>query len=50
MLEIALGVLDGESPVAPDAHIFVGSRANWVSFGDRLPRYAQGRSSALLED
>jgi hypothetical protein len=43
VIEIALGALDGDVPVAPNAHIFVGSSANWTEFNDDLPLYEEGR-------
>jgi len=45
-IEIALGTLDGDVPVEPSAHIFVGSAANWTVFSDGLPRYEEQRGSA----
>ena len=49
IIEIALGALDGDVPVEPDAHIFVGSRANWTVFNDDLPLYEEGRDSAKVK-
>jgi len=43
VIEIALGALDGDVPVEPNAHIFVGSSANWTEFNDDLPLYEEGR-------
>jgi len=48
-VEIALGTLDGDVPVEPSAHIFVGSAANWITLSDDLPQYEQGRGSALVK-
>jgi len=45
VVEIALGTLDGAIPVKPDAHIFVGSGANWTESCDGLPQYEEGRDS-----
>ena len=45
VIEIALGALDGDVPVEPNAHIFVGSSANWTEFNDDLPLYEEGRDS-----
>lgn len=47
VVEIALGVFDSDIPVVPDAHIFVGSAANWTSIEDTLPQFEEGRGSAL---
>ena len=43
VIEIALGTVDGDIPVKPDAHIFVGSGANWTVVCDDLPRFEEGR-------
>lgn len=48
VVEIALGTLDGVIPVKPDAHIFVGSGANWTALCDGLPQFVEGRDSAKL--
>ena len=34
---IPAGSLDNEAPIAPEARIFTGSRANWSCSGDELP-------------
>ncbi len=49
VVEIALGTVDGDIPVEPNAHIFVGSGANWVAISDDLPRYREGRNSVRVE-
>lgn len=48
VMEIALGVFDVDVPVVPDAHIFVGSGANWTSVEDVLPRFREGRGTAKV--
>lgn len=48
VVEIALGTVDGDIPVKPDAHIFVGSGANWTVLCDGLPQYVEGRDSAKI--
>ena len=48
-IEVALGAFDGPVPVAPDAHIFVGSGANWTDITDSLPRFEEGRGSQQLD-
>ncbi len=48
-VEFTLGTLDSDIPLAPDAHIYVGSKANWVEISDSLPRYIEGRDSELLK-
>lgn len=45
-VEIALGTMDGDVPVEPNAHIFVGSAANWTVLSNDLPQYEEGRGSA----
>ena len=49
VVEIALGTVDGDVAVEPDAHIFVGSGANWTVLNDGLPRYEEGRDSAEVK-
>jgi len=49
VVEIALGAVDGDIPVKPDAHIFVGSCVNWTVLCDGLPQYEEGRDSAMLK-
>ena len=48
ILEIALGLFDDEIPVIPNAHIFVGSAANWTCIADDLRQYEESRRSAEL--
>jgi len=45
LVEFSIGVLDSEIPNRPDAHIFVGSKANWSTIHDELPQYTEGRGS-----
>ena len=47
-VEIALGAMDGDVPVVPSAHIFVGSAANWTVLNDDLPQYEEKRGSARI--
>lgn len=47
-VEIALGAMDGDVPVVPSAHIFVGSAANWTVLHDDLPQYEEKRGSAKV--
>ena len=49
VVEVALGVMDGVVPVAPDAHIFVDSATSWTKIADALPRYSKGRQSDEVE-
>lgn len=42
-VEVALGAFDQDVPVVPDAHIFVGSAANWTVIADELPQFVEGR-------
>lgn len=44
-IEFSLGTLDSEIDLRPDAHIYVGSKANWVEFCDELPQHWEGRNS-----
>ena len=50
VVEVALGIFDGEVPVRPDAHIFVGSGARWAVPSDELPCHVAGRSSPRIGD
>lgn len=45
VVEVALGVFDGDIPVVPDVHIFLDSGANWVELADDLPKFSAGRQS-----
>lgn len=49
VVEIALGTVDGDVAVEPDAHIFVDSGANWTVLNDGLPQYEEGRDSAEVK-
>jgi hypothetical protein len=48
LIEIALGSLDTPLTQQPDAHIYVGSKANWSVIADGLPQYLEGRMSPCL--
>lgn len=48
IIEVALGVFDDDIPLEPDVHIFVESGANWTVLADNLPKYADGRKSAVV--
>jgi hypothetical protein len=49
IIEIALGTLDSNLDMSPDAHIFVGSKASWSEIHDELPQYQEGRKSRRLK-
>ena len=36
---VSIGTLDDESGIAPEAHIFVASKASWYTIGDALPQH-----------
>ncbi|HYB99938.1 MAG TPA: GFA family protein [Candidatus Limnocylindrales bacterium] len=38
---VTLGTVDGDPGVRPDAHIFVGSKAEWDRIADDLARYEE---------
>jgi hypothetical protein len=40
--------MDGDVPIVPSAHIFVGSAANWTVLKDDLPQYEEMRGSAKV--
>ena len=48
IIEVSLGTLDSDLDLKPDAHIFVGSKANWTTIRDDLPQYEAGRDSPRL--
>jgi len=45
LVEFSIGTLDSEIPHRPDAHIFVGYKANWSTIHDELPQYTESRES-----
>jgi hypothetical protein len=49
MVEIALGTLDSDLDFGPDAHIFVGSKANWDVLCDELPKFVGDRDSERVD-
>jgi hypothetical protein len=49
VVEIALGTLNSNLDLSPDAHIFVGSKANWTEILDDLPQYVGNRKSRRLK-
>lgn len=49
IIEIALGTVDSDIPVKPNAHIFVDSSASWTEITDDLPQYTEGRNSARVK-
>lgn len=44
VVEFALGTLDTDINLQPDAHIFVTDKVNWIRLDDDLKRYNQSRS------
>ncbi len=44
LIEFSLGTLDSDLELSPDAHVYTGSKANWVEIGDDLPQHDKGRS------
>lgn len=42
-IEFSLGTLDSEIDLQPDAHIYIGSKANWYAVCDDLPQFEEGR-------
>jgi hypothetical protein len=39
VVDIVLGVIDGDPGVRPQSHIFVGSKAPWHEITDNLPQH-----------
>ena len=44
-IEIALGTLDSNFDLKPDARIHVASKAKWVNICDDLPQFSKNRES-----
>lgn len=44
-VEFSLGTLDSALTEIPDAHVYVGSMANWDRIDDELPKFNEGRDS-----
>ena len=44
-IEIALGTLDSDLDLQPDAHIHIDSKAKWITICDDLPQFAKDRDS-----
>lgn len=40
-LYIAMGTVNGDPPLPPGYHIFVGSKAPWHTINDDLPAYEE---------
>lgn len=49
VVEVALGTLDSNLDMSPDAHIYVDSKASWSEIHDDLPQYGEGRGSRRLK-
>jgi hypothetical protein len=45
-IDVALGTMDGDVPIRPSAHIFVGSAARWSKISDDLPQYDKHRDTS----
>ncbi|AMC34287.1 GFA family protein [Janthinobacterium sp. B9-8] len=43
-IEFALGTLDSDIDIKPDAHVFTQFKAPWHEIKDSLPQFAAGRS------
>jgi len=43
VVEFALGTLESEIDIQPDAHIFVDNKASWFFITDDLPVFSSGR-------
>ena len=37
--QVTFGTMQGDPEILPEKHIFVGSKASWVTIGDDLPQY-----------
>lgn len=45
LIEFALGTLDSDIDIKPDAHIYTAYKAQWFEISDNLPSYSEGRDS-----
>ncbi|MCF6189626.1 MAG: GFA family protein [Cocleimonas sp.] len=43
LIEFSLGTLDSDLDVLPDAHVYTGSKANWMEVCDDLPQHKKDR-------
>lgn len=47
-VEFALGTLDSDITIKPDAHIYTNYKACWFQITDQLPQYPEGRGSSKI--
>ncbi|MGK0375497.1 MAG: hypothetical protein ACJA2E_001976 [Arenicella sp.] len=45
LIEFSLATLDISPAISPDAHIYTGSKVDWLTIDDDLPKYLNGRCS-----
>lgn len=50
MIHLRLGTLDQTPSLHPQAHSFVGSRAEWFAICDGLPQFETGRAAGIVAD
>ncbi len=43
LVEFSLATLDVAPVLSPDAHIYTGTKVDWLSIDDGLPKYLNGR-------
>ncbi|MDF1529604.1 MAG: GFA family protein [Sedimenticola sp.] len=48
LVEFTLGTLSDPLELRPDAHIYVGSKADWYAIEDGMPQFEEGRDSKRL--
>ena len=48
LVEFALGTLDSQLELRPDAHIYMDFTSSWYSCSDDLPKFSEGRDSKKL--
>jgi len=41
VIDVALGVMDDDPEVSPEANIYTAHKANWVEISDSLPAYTE---------
>ena len=47
---LRMGAVDTDPGSSPQGHIWVSDQVPWLSYGDGLPRYSEGRDSPRVDD
>ncbi|MCP4007062.1 MAG: GFA family protein, partial [bacterium] len=46
-IDVAVAVLDNPGLLEPEYHIWVSHKLSWVDLGDRMPQFAEWRTSRV---